>query len=147
MSNFYGRRHGHHAFDSRDRNFFNSEQEARDWQEREWRSRQFGHSSAYVLPDRERSPRRDYRDMESPFYSGPRDQHVGYQSYYQYSQNFVNQHVRRYAEERRDSEKPRREVGQDEELGYERVRRLRALKGGDPPEGRSREKGKVQLLL
>ena len=70
---------------------------------------------------------------------------MGYQSYHQHSQNFVNQHVRRYAEERRDSAEPRSEVGHFEELGYERVRRLRALKGGDPPGGRSREEGKVQL--
>ena len=110
MSNFYGRQHGHHAFDSRNINFLNSEQEARDWQEREWRSRQFGHSSAYVFPDRERSPHRDYREREPPFYSGPRDRHVGYQNQHQYGQNFVDQHVRRYPEERRDSAEPRSET-------------------------------------
>ena len=54
--------------------------------------------------------------------------------------------MRRYTEERRDSAEPRRKVEQDEELRYQRVRQLRALKGGDPPGCRSREEEKVQLF-
>ncbi|KAK4027051.1 hypothetical protein OUZ56_016070 [Daphnia magna] len=136
MSDFYGRRQ---FFDARTGKYFTSEQEARDFEFRareQWENRQRGYYGAYVYPDRERSPRRDYRNFDPHFYPLPYEQPEFYPDH-RYNYNLESQYGRSFEDQQHylDNEARPGSSGQrgredrQENSGGGSGRKLKALKG------------------
>ncbi|KAK4030540.1 hypothetical protein OUZ56_023783 [Daphnia magna] len=145
MSDFYGRRQ---FFDARTGKYFTSEQEARDFELRvreQWENRQRGYYGAYVYPNRERSPRRYYRNFDPHFYPLTYEQPEFYPDH-RYNHNLESQYGRSFEDQQHylDNEARPGNSGQrgredrQENSGGGSGRKLKALKG--KLERRPREK-------